>query len=215
MESLAAGQVVSPMFKTIGQALAVAFDVVGKAPAIEGTTARALEDMAERRYGVTLRLDSERAVDRRGLNDYEFRAQCKLVVRAVDTKLRDHQRSTIVARYCRNPSIRAIAIRSLRDHYSGICDVKHSEALLAVVMGIYMPRQTPFPNETPAAFNARRKRREQEWSARSIEKQYGIGRNLLNRDKAALIKVFDGVQREAEQRLETIFVASGLVEAPV
>ena len=70
------------------------------------------------------------------------------------------------------------------------------------------------PNETPESFNARRKRREVEWSARSLEKQYGIGRNVLNRDKALLRKLLSEVELQAQTKLETYFVRTGLLQAP-
>lgn len=200
------------MFRSVGEALSIAFSVTETDPPMKGSTASALESLKQERYGLPPVLASDRAVNRVGLKDNEFRAQCTLIVGMVETRLRDHERCTIVARFSKRPVRKAYAVRSLRDHYRSLCVTQNQDALLALVWAIYAPREMPFPNETPQAFNARRKRREKEWSARSIEKNYGVGRNVLNRDKATLIEVLKGVEQQAQELLERLFIACGIVQ---
>lgn len=200
------------IFRSIGEALSIAFSVTETEPPVKGSTASALESLKQERYGLPPVLASERAVNRVGLKDVEFRAQCTLIVGTVETKLRDHERCVIIARFSRRAVRKAYAVRGLRDHYRGLCATQNQDALLALVWAIYAPREIPFPNETPQAFNERRKRREKEWSARSIEKDYGVGRNVLNRDKSTLIEVLKGVEQQAQDFLERLFIAHGIVQ---
>jgi len=200
-----------PMFKSVGQALSIAFAVTETPPAVRGTTDRALRDLKEDRYGLPPITQGERSVNKDGLNEREFRAQCVLIVDTVDTKLAGHERGTVIARFTRTAVKRAHAVRSLRDSYATLCNTQHAEAVLALIWSIYAPGVQPFPNESPAAFNARRKRREKEWSARSIEAQYGVGRNVLNRDKAMLRELLGKIELQAQERLERIFLRDGLL----
>jgi hypothetical protein len=200
------------MFRSVGEALSIAFSVTETDPPVKGSTASALESLKQERYGLPPVLASDRAVNRVGLKDNEFRAQCTLIVGMVETRLRDHERCVIVARFSKRAVRKAHAVRSLRDHYRGLCATQNQDALLAIVWAIYVPREMAFPSETPQEFNARRKRREKDWSARTIEKNYGVGRNVLNRDKATLVDVLKGVEVQAQDFLERLFIAHGIVQ---
>lgn len=200
------------MFRSVGEALSIAFSVTETDPPVKGSTASALESLKQERYGLPPVLASDRAVNRVGLKDNEFRAQCTLIVGMVETRLRDHERCVIVARFSKRPVRKAHAVRSLRDHYRGLCATQNQDALLAIVWAIYVPREMAYPSETPQEFNARRKRREKDWSARTIEKNYGVGRNVLNRDKATLVDVLKGIEVKAQDFLERLFIARGIVQ---
>jgi hypothetical protein len=199
------------MFKSVGEALSIAFSVTETDPPVKGSTASALESLKEERYGLPPVLDTERAVNRVGLKDIEFRAQCTLIVRLVETRLRDHEHSVVIARFSRRAVRKAVAVRILRDHYRSLCTTQNPDALLALIWAIYVPREMQFPNETPQAFNARRKRREKEWSVRSIEKDYGGSKSTLHRDQITLRQVLAGIEQQAQDRLEGMFVAAGIV----
>ena len=199
------------MFKSIGEALSIAFSVTETDPPVKGSTASALESLKEERYGLPPLLESERRVNRAGLKDNEFRAQCTLIIRLVETRLREHEHCVVVARFSRRPVRKAHAVRSLRDQYRSLCTTQNGDAILALIWGIYVPREMAFPNETPQDFNARRKRREKEWSVRSIEKEYGGSKSTLHRDQSMLRQVLAGVEQQAQDRLEGWFVANGIV----
>jgi hypothetical protein len=210
MES-AAAMTSDPMFKSVGQALSIAFAVTETPPAVRGTTDRALRDLKEDRYGLPAASQGERSINKEGLNDREFRAQCVLIVDTVDTRLAGHERGTVIARFTRQAVKRAHAVRALRDSYASLCNTQNSDAVLALIWSIYTPGVQPYPNESPATFNARRKRRAHEWSARTIEKEYGVGRNVLNRDLQMLREMLIKIELQAQERLERIFVRDGLL----
>lgn len=204
-------EISEPMFRSVGQALSVAFAVADTDPAVKGTMEGALNYLAEKRYGAAPILNSERAINRQGLNDNEFRTQCVMVVAIVNTRLAGHERDTIVARFGKIAARRAAAVRSLCEAYASLCSTTNREAVLALCWSIYAPGVMPLPNETPSAFNARRKRRKDEWSARTLETEYGVGRNILNRDKRTLRELFDAIELQAQGRLEIVLVKAGLV----
>ena len=204
-------EVIEPMFRSVGQALSVAFAVADTDPAVKGTMEGALKDLAEKRYGAAPILNSERTINRQGLKDNEFRTQCVMIVEMVHTRLTGHERDTIIARFSKIVMKRAVAVRSLCNAYASLCSTTNRDAVLALCWSIYVPGVTPFPNETPAAFNARRKRRKDEWSSRTLETQYGVGRNVLNRDKQMLRELFGGIELQAQGRLELVLAKAGLV----
>lgn len=203
--------VTEPMFRTVGQALSIAFSVAETPPAVRGTTDRALRDLKEDRYGLPSDARSETSINKDGLNEREFRAQCVLIVDTVDTKLSGHERGTVIARFTRNAVRRAHAVRALRDAYGSLCNTQHAEAILALIWSIYTPGVQPHPNESPAAFNARRKRRAKEWSVRSIEQEYGVAKSVLHRDVVMLREMLIKIELQAQERLERIFVRDGLL----
>ena len=178
---------------------------------MRGTTDRALRDLKEDRYGLAPVPQSERSINKDGLNEREFRAQCVLVVDCVDTKLAGHERGTVIARFTKQPVKRAYAVRALRDSYASLCNTQHAEAVLALIWSIYAPGVQPHPGESPVAFNARRKRRVKEWSTREIEKEYGVGRSVLRRDQQMLRELLGKIELQAQERLERIFVRDGLL----
>ena len=204
-------EVIEPMFRSVGQALSVAFAVADTDPAVKGTMESALRDLAEKRYGAAPILNSERTINRQGLKETEFRTQCVVIVEMVHARLAGRERDTIIARFSKIAVKRAAAVRSLCNTYASLCNTTNPEALLALCWSIYVPGVMPLPNETPSAFNARRKRRKDEWSARTLETEYGVGRNVLNRDKRTLRELFDGIELQAQGRLEIVLVKAGLV----
>lgn len=211
---MASEAVTETMFRSVGQALSIAFSVAESPASVKGTTDRALKDLSERRYGAAPRIDADRTLNRDGLKDNEFRAQCVLVIRMVDDRLAGHARDTIIARYSKTVVKRAYAVRNLRDHFASLCNTQHRDAILALCWAIYAPSVTAFPNESVQDFNVRRKRRELEWSTRSIEKEYGVGRSVLRRDQGMLRELFREIETRALETLEMAFIAAGLLPMP-
>lgn len=202
-----------PMFKSVGQALSVAFSVVASQAPITGSTARALESMSEQRYGASAVPITERTINREGLKPHEFRAQCVMIVDTVGKKLPDHERDVIYSRFG-HQMFRAIGIQGLQLHYQSLCNTQHDGAVHALIMGIYVRGTSQSQGESPRAYNARRKKRQLEWSVRSIEKEYGISKSVLHRDQIVLRKLFYGIEVLAQSRLEEIYLAAQLITDP-
>jgi len=202
-----------PMFKSVGHALAVAFAMETTKPSVESTTEAVIKDLRERRYGADPMPDAETSVNASGLRPNEFRAQCGLIVACVDASLPAHERDAIYARFGHQLR-RAFGIRNLRDHYGSLCNTQSLGAIHALITGIYVRHVTQEPGESPQAFNKRRKRRELEWSLRSIEKEYGVGKNVLHRDQKMLKGIFYGLEVQAQEKLEVVFVHDGLILDP-
>lgn len=200
-----------PMFKSVGQALSVSFSVVDTDPTVKSSTEAALKSMAEKRYGEAPVLQTERSINKDGLTPGEFRAQCKLIVEMVDTKLLRQERHVIFARFSKKPVKRAEAVRGLRDQFAALCSTHSPEALLALIWGIYVPGVIMMPGESPRDFNARRKKREKEWSVRSIEKEYGGSKSTLHRDQQVLREVCNDLELQAQAKIEGLLLAANLL----
>lgn len=201
----------APMFKSVGQALSIAFSVMDTEPTVKGTTESALRTMAEKRYGEAPVLQTERSVNKDGLKPNEFRAQCARIVATVDKELFGHERDAIYARFAKTTMKRAEAVRNLRDAFHSLCSTRSKEAVLALVWGLYVPGVIIFPGEDPREFNARRKKREKEWSTRSLEKEYAVGRAILRKDQVMLKELCQGIELQAQSKLEQIFLRAGLI----
>lgn len=202
-----------PMFRSAGQALSVAFSVMASQAPITGSTARALDSMSEQRYGAAAVVDSDRSINRVGLKPNEFHAQCGLIVATVEKRLPDHERDVIYARFG-HQLVRAAGVRGLLRHYRSLCTTQNEGAVHALIMGIYARGVVQHPGESPRAFNARRKKRQLEWSVRSIEKEYGVAKSTVHRDQIVLKKLFYGIENQAQSRLEMLFLAAGLIGDP-
>ena len=202
-----------PMFKSVGHALSVAFAMETTKPSVESTTEAVIKDLRERRYGIDPIEHAETSVNASGLRPNEFRAQCALIIGCVDATLPTHERDAIYARFGHQMR-RAFGVRNLRDHYCSLCNTQSVGAVHALIMGIYVRHVTQEPGESPQAFNKRRKRRELEWSLRSIEREYGVGKNVLNRDQKMLRGIFYGLEVQAQEKLEVVFLHDGLIVDP-
>lgn len=203
-----------PMFKSVGQALSVAFSVAASPAPIVGSTARALESMSEKRYGAAVVLESERTINREGLKPHEFRAQCMRVVDVVGAKLLVHERDVI---YCRfgHQLYHATGIRGLQEHYGSLCNTQSEPAVHAIIMGIYVRGKTMQQfGESPRDYNKRRKQRRDDWSVRTIEKEYGVSKSVLHRDQVVLRKLFYGIEEQAQGKLEEIYLRMALIADP-
>jgi hypothetical protein len=213
MEGCTAVMNIEPVFLTIGEALSIGFRKAEEKAPIKGSTDSALRHLKEERYGLPASAAARR-VNKMGLNDQEFRAQCVMVVETVRRRLNLHECATVTARFTTIAVTRAAAVREIKQAYGSLCSTSNSEALLALIWGIYVPGIVPFPNETPQSYNERRKRREKEWSVRSIGQQCGLSKSTLHRDQIMLRKLLSEVELNAQNKLEVHFVQAGLLRAP-
>lgn len=218
-----------PVFKTVGQALYLAFVLEVTPPSTPSPTDMVIKDLMERRYGEPAIPIGERSLNMGGMNPQELRAQCALIRASVNDHLASQERDTIWARFghARRPGVdpmsgrprselgwRPIGVRNLRDHYSSLCNTQHPEAILALIWGIYAPGIRQFPGESPRAYTARLKKRKNEWSVRGIEEAYGVSKSVLSRDQIMLRKLLQGVEMQAQAKLEELFVETKLIVDP-
>lgn len=212
-----------PVFKTVGQALFHGFIMEITPPSTPSPTDLAIKDLMEKRYGLPAVPIGERSVNLGGMSPNEFRAQCAMIRAAVQDHLGGHERDTIWARFGHQtrrhegktiPGWRPIGVRNLRDHYASLCNTRSQDAILALIWAIYVPGVRQFPGESARAFNLRREKRVSEWSLRSIEKSYGVGKDVLHRDQQMLRKLLNGVEMLAQTKLEALFIETNLIDDP-
>lgn len=201
------------VFKSIGQALYTAFSMEFTEPSLKGGTQLMIEDMMEQRYGLPPVPKSERNINLSGMSPDEFRAQCRLMRESVKKTLAAQERDTICARFGYQQT-RADAIMALREHFESLCSTRSRDALLALIIGIYMPGMRQYHDETPQQFNLRRTRREQRFSLRSLEREYGVSKSALHRDQQLLSKLCNAIELRAQARMEEVFIKSGLLPDP-
>lgn len=207
------GDNTEPVFKTVGQALYLGYVMEVTPPSTPSPTETLIRDLMKQRYGEAPIPQSERSLNMGGMTPLELRAQCALIRQAVADHLAGQERDTIHARFG-HQATRGTGVCGLRDHYGSLCNTQHDEAILALIWAIYVPGIRQFPMESPRAFNARRKKRENEWSVRGIEKKYGFAKSVLHRDQQMLRKLLYGVEMQAQSKIEDIFVRAGLVCPP-
>lgn len=199
-----------PMFKTVGQALFLAFVMEVTPPSVKGSTQLLIEDLMKQRYGEAPVPRGERGVNLIGITPLELRGQCSMIRASVSDHLAGQERDAIWARFGHQMT-RANGVRNLGDHYASLCNTQHREAIQALLWAIYVPGTRMHHNETPRSYNERRKKRTSDWSLRAIEKEYCIGKNVLHRDQQMLRKICHGVEMLAQGKLEELFINTGLV----
>jgi len=207
------GDNTDPVFKTVGQALYLAYVMEVTPASTPSPTETLIRDLMKQRYGEAPVPQAERSINMGGMNPQELRAQCALIRASVADHLAGQERDTICSRFGHQMT-RAVGVRNLRDHYGSLCNTQHQEAVLGLIWAIYAPGIRQFPGENPRAFNLRRKKRENEWSVRGMERVYGIGRSVLRRDQDMLRKLLNAVEMQAQSKLEDLFTRTGLIGDP-
>lgn len=203
-----------PIFKSVGQALFVAYtmEITGASP--RGTM-ESVRYLLEERYGNEPTLKSERTIDIGGLTTLEFRAECARIRKSVSDKLDHFERDAIWARFG-HADTKAAGIRGLHDYYRSICTIRNDSATLALMNAIYRPgarRRVPLPDPMGRGLNEykRQVRGRDEWSLRKVEEEFGISRMTLQRQQATLRELTHKLEMRAQAKLETLFLHAGLI----
>lgn len=181
-----------PIFRSVGQALHTAYIMEVTPLAQKGGTQIVVEDMMRRGgYQSEAPVKTERSIDLGGMTPLEFRAQCSIIRQIVLDKLGPQERDSIHARYGRQLT-RASGVRGMRDFFGAFCNARNDSAVLALVWSVY-------DNQND------------KWSLRAMEREYGVTKAVLHRDRQVLQKLTGSMQKLAEGKLEEIFTGSGLV----
>lgn len=179
-----------PIFRTVGQALYVAYVVEVTPLAQKGGTQIVIEDIMKRGGYQSENKRTERSLNLQGLTPLELRAQCAIIRETVD-KLDGPQQYALKARYGRQTT-RAAGVQGLLELLGALCNSRKDEAVRALIWAIYEENRD-------------------EWSLRRIEKEYGVGKNTLHRDQQLIRKLVVRWQGVGEATLDNKFQASGLV----
>lgn len=198
------------VFRSVDHALRVAFRQELERGAVKGTM-EFLEDMAEQRYGRSLRSTSDT-----GLSREEMRAQCVLVRAAVDDHLQKAvERYAIYARFG-HLTRRIEGLNGLCDHWYSICSTANRMAIFALLDAAYSPKKRGGPKAQRrfSGAGALERQHMEELSLRAIERKYSASRSSLHRDQKVLKKVCGDVEMLAQMHLEELFVRTGLIPNP-
>lgn len=197
-----------PVFRSVGQALHVAFEREIYKGSTKGTMTF-LEDWKEQRYGRTERGQNL------GLTREEMEAQCALIRASVDDHLKQIERYAIYARFGHQVR-RFDGVRGLCDQYASICMTANQQAVFQLIWTIYAPkphhRQRNGVRSRGAG--ALERAEAEEWSLRMIERDFCANRKTLSRDQKVLRKVCGDVELLAQMRLEDLFIRTGLIPDP-
>ncbi len=179
-----------PVFRTIGQALYVAYVVEVTPLAQKGGTQIVIEDIMRKGGYQSEPKRTERSINVSGLTPLELRAQCAIIRESVD-KLADPQQHALKARYGRQTT-RAAGVQGLLELLGALCNSRKDAAVKALIWAIYEENR-------------------EEWSLRRLEKEFGVGKNTLHRDQQLIRKLVLRWQSVGESTLDAKFQASGLV----
>jgi hypothetical protein len=192
---MAAVAQVDPIFKSVGQALYVAYLLEDSPVHEKGATQVLIEDLLRQRYGEDPIRKSERTINMGNMTPLELRGQCVLIREDVKNHLAVIERDAILARFGQHAT-RALGVRGLRDYYAALCNTRNEGAVLALLWSIYAPGA---------------RGRAKDWSLRDIEKKYGVPRVNLNRDQVTLRSLCGKLETMAQNRLEAVFFRKRLI----
>jgi hypothetical protein len=208
---------IEPIFKSVGQALFVAFtmEITGASP--RGTM-ESVRYLLEERYGNEPTLKSERTLDLGGLTALEFRAECARIRKCVDDRLAYFERDAIWARFAHLDRKEA-GINGLHAYYLPTYTIRSEGATLALMRAIYKPgSRRRVPPQDPIGRGIREHRKQartrDEWSLRGVELEFGISRSTLQRQQVAMRELTGKLELLAQGKLETYFVQNNLIGDP-
>lgn len=194
---------IDPVFRSVGQALHVAFLMEILPPTSKGPTQLFIEDLQRRMFRLDPLPHRERTMNTAGLSPLELRGQCAMVRACVQDHLTPPERSAVWARYGHQRT-RAAGVSGLADYLRPLCMPGGGEVMLAVTWGLYVPKVLPK--------DARTRRRE--WSIRYISEQYGVPRSTLHDAQRTVRHHAEHLERSAQDRLGVLFERTGLVGEP-
>lgn len=204
-----------PIFKSVGQALFVAYamEITGASP--RGTMETVRHLLEERLWGAPARL-AERTINIGDLTPLEFRAECARIRKFVTERLAPFERDATWARFG-HAATKEQGIRGLHDYYRSICTIRNDSATLALMQSIYKPgarRRVPLPDPMGRGLQEykRQVRTRDEWSLRKIEEEFGISRMTLQRQQASLRDLTHKLELRSQAKLEAHFLFIGLIE---
>lgn len=185
-----------PVFSSVHQALSFSFMVEQYEMAQKSNTQTVIEDlMKQNGEWLDRPARSERSINMGGLGRLEVRAQCAMVRAAVQHHLHHQpERAAIHARFAYQ-MVKAEGVRDLRDYCLAMCTSRSKDVILALIWAIYRPGR----------------RKGDGWSLKSIEKDYGVAKSILQRDQVVLRGACTTLENMALGRLGTLFEDKGLV----
>lgn len=178
-----------PIFRSVYQALNTSFILEYERMSQKGATQIVLEDL-RKRGGYLSEKRPDRGMNLGGMSPLEFRGQCAIIRRTVESSLKGAHIDAINAYY--GLQLRqAAGVKALCDLLGSLCNTRSDSALKAMMWSIYDRRQS--------------------LSINAIAVEYAINRKTVTRDLSLLRKLTHNLQVAAETRLEAMFVARGLV----
>lgn len=191
-----------PVFRNVGQALHVSF-LMEELPVTQKTSTQALIRILREAAGKPEQRQGNAAgtLNFAGLSPLEVRGQCAMVRAAAHDHLTRPEFDAVRARYGRHlPSARVFTrrdgIRGIADYASVLAGLDHDEAMLACTTWFYVK---------PARIADR-------FELQDVAREYGLHINQCKAAIKAIRKVTDMLEKRADARLHTHFVATGLVE---
>lgn len=185
------------VFRTVGQALHVAYTILSQPPMGRGNTQAVIEQLM-RDAGVLREVERDGTVNLRGLSGLEVRGQCAMIRGAVLHHCTGPEIHAIQGWYAHDAS-KAEGVRFLREWFAEQFTIQMPEAQMLVTW-----RANVTEDSKAAKF----------CSVRDIEGQYHIPRSTAQRNVAAISKRCRALRSQGERRLEPMFIAHGLVGDP-
>lgn len=185
------------VFRTVHQALHVSHLMACLPPTAKSNTQAIIEQLMLD-AGVLREVERDGTLNFRGLSPLEVRGQCAMVRGAVIHHCTEAERMAIWAWFAHDAS-KAEGVRYLCNwcapHWT--VDSPHARML--------MTWRACVTDDSKAARHC---------SVRDIEAEHGISKSAVQRQVAAVSKACRGLRERGAGRLESIFIAHGLVDDP-
>lgn len=183
-----------PIFRSVGQALYIAYAIEGQPATHRGSTQVLIEGLKQQLGKVERRIAS--SINTEGLNPLEFRGQCAMVRAAVE-HLPNPESAAIMAWYGRHLDSKARGVKAFRDYIRPQVSFDNDNALLALSWNVFQRVSST--------------RRGERLSYRAIEQETGISKSTLDRAARSMITTAIALRSRAEDRLHERFAHDGLI----
>lgn len=182
-----------PVFRSVGQALYIAYVMEILPPTQKVSTQILIESLREQSGNTEQRMAS--TLNLGGITPLEFRGQCSMV-RAAAERLPEPESAAVRCRYAWRRDTQAAGVMSLSNYLAAHTRIEHEWALRAVVWRI---------------FHRGNQRAADRYSNRDISRETGVSKDLLDRAVGIVRNAAEILQARAEDRLHQRFAENGLV----
>lgn len=190
------------VFRSVHQALHIAFLMEALPPMQKGSTQLFIEDLLRQNFMLEEVPEADRTFRTRGLSPIEIRGQCAMVRATVQDHLTNPERHAVWARFGQQVTrTKAQGVDGLAEYLTPLSGTR-ANVVKVLCWAIYTPRSTMRDRETG---------RTKEWSLRDIEKQYGVPRSTLGEAQKRVRHHAEALEKIALARLHDLYSRKGLV----
>lgn len=187
----------TPIFRSVNQALHVSYLMAVLPPTTKSPTQSVIDDLMDQ-AGVLREVTKDGTINFAGLSPLEVRAQCAMIIGAVQDHCIKQERMAIEAWFAHDAR-KADGVRFLCNWCAPLWTVESPQARMLITWRVNVT------DDSAAAKHC---------SIRDITGEHGIPKSTVHDQMGKIIKAARGLRRSGMSRLEGLFIKHGVIDDP-